>query len=92
MAELAAIAREITGDPYRYDPCPDAWWEARWRSRGRQPWQIEAGLTSYQALRAGEQDVVTDDFERLTGRRARSVREVVEALRDRLPLSRAVPP
>jgi uncharacterized protein YbjT (DUF2867 family) len=88
MAELAAAARSVTGDLYRYDPYSDAWWEERWRARGRSDWQVEAGLTSYQALRSGELDVVTGDFERLTGRRARSVREVVERLRDQLPLSR----
>jgi uncharacterized protein YbjT (DUF2867 family) len=88
MAELAAAARSVTGDVYRYDPYPDAWWEERWRARGRSDWQVEAGLTSYEALRSGELDVVTGDFERLTGRRARSVREVLEQLRDRLPLSR----
>jgi uncharacterized protein YbjT (DUF2867 family) len=86
MPELAAIARQVTGDAYRYEPNPDAWWEERWRSRGRNDWQVEAGLTSYDALRAGELDVVTDDFERLTGRPARSVRDVVKLLRNRLSL------
>jgi uncharacterized protein YbjT (DUF2867 family) len=86
MAELAAAARDVTGDPYRYDPYSDAWWEERWRSRGGDGWRVAAGLTSYEALRRGELDVVTDDYERLTGRRARFVREVVERLGDRLPL------
>jgi uncharacterized protein YbjT (DUF2867 family) len=88
MGELAAAARSASGDLYRYDPYGDSWWEERWRARGRSDWQVEAGLTSYRALRSGELDVVTGDFERLTGRRARSVREVVERLRDQLPLGR----
>ena len=91
MPELAATAGELTGDDYRYDPYPDAWWEDRWRSRGGGAWRVEAGLTSYEALRSGELDVVTDDFERLTGRPARSVRDVLELLRNRLPLSRDDP-
>ena len=32
MAELAAAARSVTGDLYRYDPHSDAWWEERWRA------------------------------------------------------------
>ena len=91
VPELFAPERDLLHaiiDLYRYDPRSDAWWEERWRTRGRSDWQIEAGLTSYEALRSGELDVVTGDFERLTGRRPFSVREVVERLRDELPLGR----
>lgn len=65
LAELAAIATEVTGRPHRYEPATDADWAARWE--GREPWKIEAGLTSYAALRSGELDVVSDDYRALTG-------------------------
>jgi NAD(P)H dehydrogenase (quinone) len=65
LAELAQIATAATGRPHRYEPGTDEDWLARWE--GREAWRFEAGLTSYAALRAGELDVVTDDYRRLTG-------------------------
>jgi len=38
-------------------------------------WQVEAWVTTYTAIAAGQLDVVTDDVERLTGRRAISLAE-----------------
>jgi NAD(P)H dehydrogenase (quinone) len=38
-------------------------------------WQVEAWVTTYTAIAAGQLDVVTDDVERLTGRRATSLAE-----------------
>jgi len=66
LAELAESAAEATGRPHRYEPGTDEDWLARWE--GREAWRIEAGLSSYAALRAGELDVVTDDYRMLTGR------------------------
>lgn len=91
LAELAAIASEVTGGTYRYAPIPDEAWVERWRSEGRPDWAFEAGLTSYEALRAGELDVVSDDYRALTGRAPRTIREIVELLADALPLARAQP-
>jgi uncharacterized protein YbjT (DUF2867 family) len=87
LAELAAIARDVTGDDYRYEPADDAWWEARWRARGKADWGIEAGLTSYAALRQGEFDVVSDDYRTITGRDPLSVAQIIERHADRMPLA-----
>jgi uncharacterized protein YbjT (DUF2867 family) len=87
MGELAQIAAEVTGDPYRWEPLDDEGWDARWRSLGRDGWELEAGHTSYQALRAGELDVVTDDYERLTGLKPATIAEILERHADELPLS-----
>jgi NAD(P)H dehydrogenase (quinone) len=76
MAELAGIAAEVTGEPYRWEPTPDDGWEARWREAGREEWRVQAGLTSYAALRAGELDVVSDDFRALTGRNPLTIGEI----------------
>jgi NAD(P)H dehydrogenase (quinone) len=86
MQELAEIAWAVSGANYRYVPASDAEWEARWRARGKPEWAIEAGLSSYAALRAGELDVVTDDYRRLTGEDPLSVSDITSLLADRLPL------
>ena len=86
MRELAEIAWAVTGQNYRYAPTSDTWWEERWRARGKEPWAIEAGLTSYAALRAGEFDVTSDDYRTLTGEDPLSVSDIAGLLADRLPL------
>ena len=86
MRELAEIAWAVTGQNYRYAPTSDTWWEERWRARGKEPWAIEAGLTSYAALRAGEFDVTSDDYRALTGEDPLSVSDIAGLLADRLPL------
>jgi NAD(P)H dehydrogenase (quinone) len=85
LKELATIASEVTGMPHRYEPAAREDWEARWRDRGRPEWSIEAGLTSFDAQRAGEFDIHSDDFRRLTGREPLPIAEVVA----RLPFSRS---
>jgi NAD(P)H dehydrogenase (quinone) len=86
MRELAEIAWAVTGCDYRYEPSTDAAWEQRWRERGKEEWAIGAGLSSYAALRAGEFDVVTDDYRRLTRENPLSVSDIAELVSDRLPL------
>ena len=86
MTELAEIAWAVSGANYRYAPTSDAAWEARWRARGKEEWAIEAGLTSYAALRAGELDVTSDDYRTLTGEDPLSVSDIAALLADRLPL------
>jgi uncharacterized protein YbjT (DUF2867 family) len=86
MTELAEIAWAVSGANYRYAPTSDAAWEARWRARGKEEGAIEAGLTSYAALRAGEFDVTSDDYRTLTGEDPLSVSDIAALLADRLPL------
>jgi NAD(P)H dehydrogenase (quinone) len=87
MRELAQIAGKVTGEEYGYDPIPDAEWIERWKAQGRPEWALEAGLTSYAALRAGELDVVSDDYQKVTGRQASSIAQVIEDLADEMPLA-----
>jgi uncharacterized protein YbjT (DUF2867 family) len=86
LAELAEIASEISGKPYRYEPVGDDDWDARWRANGRTGWELEAGHTSYDALRAGELDVPSDDFRRLAGVDPLSLADVIARHADELPL------
>jgi uncharacterized protein YbjT (DUF2867 family) len=78
LGELARIASEVTGKAYRYEPSTRAEWEARWRERGLEGWELEAGLTSFDAQVAGEFDVTSSGFRDLTGRDPLTVRELVE--------------
>jgi uncharacterized protein YbjT (DUF2867 family) len=89
MQELAGIATQVTGDSYRYEPISDFEWIERWRAQGRPEWALEAGLTSYQALRAGELDVVSDDYQGLTGRRPATIAQIIEQHAAEMPLAAA---
>lgn len=89
LVELARIASEVTGDTYRYEPIGRDEWEARWRARDKPEWEIEAGLTSFDAHRAGELDVVSDDFRELTGRDPLTVAEIIARHLDEMPLAHA---
>ena len=80
LAELARIASEVTGRTYRYEPVGRDEWDARWRALGRDGWQLDAGHTSYEALRAGELDVESGDYERITGEKPLTVAQVIERL------------
>jgi NAD(P)H dehydrogenase (quinone) len=86
LAELAAIASEVSGKPYRYDPIGDDEWDARWRAVGRSGWELESGHTSYDALRAGELAVESDDYRTLTGDDPLTVSELLARQAGELPL------
>ena len=87
MRELAQIAGRVTGEAYDYAPISDADWIERWKAQGRPEWALEAGLTSYEALRAGELDVVSDDYEKVTGRKAATIAQIITDLADEMPLA-----
>ena len=87
LLELARFASEATGRSYRYEPASDEEWDARWREQGRTGWELESGHSSYEALRRGELDVVTDDFQRLTGQEPLTIAEIVARHADELPVS-----
>ena len=78
LAELARIATEATGREYRYEPADHDDWDARWRALGRDGWHLDSGHTSYEAIRTGEFDVESDDYERITGEKPLTVAQVVE--------------
>lgn len=88
LAELAAIATAVTGHPYRYEPLDREEWIASRRLLGRPDWSIEAGITYYDGVRAGEADVVGHDYEALTGKRPLSIAGAIELFGDEMPLAR----
>ena len=54
----------------------------RGRSTARPDWQVDAWVSTYTAVRAGELDGVSGDVERLTGRRPTSLRDYLESQRE----------
>ena len=85
LAELAEIACAATGRAYRYEPTTDEDWDRRWRALGRAGWELEAGHTSYEALRSGELDVPSDDYRLVTGKPPLTVADVVVRHAGELP-------
>jgi NAD(P)H dehydrogenase (quinone) len=80
LGELAQTVSEATGRDYRYEPSSHEAWDERWRAEGRTGWRLEAGHTVYEAIRAGEFDVSSDDFRTITGRDPLTVAQIVERL------------
>ncbi len=91
FAECAAMMAEITGRPVAYVPVDDAAMYAMFDAMGIPrrpvddqnvsgiPWNSDDMVTFGQAIREGFLEVCTDDVERLTGRKARGVRAMIEA-------------
>ncbi len=91
FAECAALMAEITGCAVAYVPVDDAAMYAMFDAMGIPrrpvddqnvggiPWNSDDMVTFGMAIRAGFLAVCTDDVERLTGRKARSVRAMIEA-------------
>ncbi len=88
LSELAALATDVTGDLYRYEPLEREEWIAYRRSLGRPDWSIEAGISYYDGVARGEADVVSDDYRELTGKPPRSVSDLISRSRGELPLAR----
>jgi NAD(P)H dehydrogenase (quinone) len=94
FAEVAAMLREITSHPVKLVETDDAAMYAHFDSLGipREPvddqtvagipWNSDDMVSFERSIREGFLDVCTDDVRRLTGRTARSVRELIEANAD----------
>ena len=75
LSEMARLVTEVHGREVRFH---DETVEEAYLSRevyGAPDWQVEAWVSTYLAIKAGEFDGVTDVVERLTGRRPLSLRE-----------------
>ena len=78
LSEAAAVASEVTGRAFTFH---DETVEEAYQSRaayGAPGWQVDAWVSTYTAIRAGELAEVTGDVQRLTGRRPISLREYLE--------------
>lgn len=91
FAQVTALMTEVTGVPLTYVPVDDeaqyAMFDAMGIPRrpvddqyvGGIPWNSDDMVTFGQAIREGFLEICTGDVEKLTGRKARSVRAMIEA-------------
>ena len=79
LQEVANEFSLVTGRPITYVdyPLEEAW--ASRRRYGAPDWQIEAWVSTYLQIAAGELDVVSDTVPRITGHPALSLREFLVA-------------
>lgn len=83
LHEVAAVVARATGRPARYRP---ETLEEAFASRavyGAPDWQVEAWVSTYTAIAAGQMDAVSTAVEQLTGHPARTLEEVLSAQRER---------
>ena len=87
LSELAEIATDVTGDQYRYEPLAREDWIAARRALGRPDWAIEAGISYFDGVAQGEADVVSNDYQELTGQSPVPIGELISQFRARMPLT-----
>jgi uncharacterized protein YbjT (DUF2867 family) len=77
LAAAAALITAVTGSPTRYlDETLEEAYASR-ASYGAPDWQVDAWVSTYTAIAAGEVATVSDAVPRLTGRPATSLRELL---------------
>lgn len=77
LHQIAAVIAEVSGEPVRYvDETLDEAYASR-AGYGAPDWQVEAWVSTYRAIANGEMAVVSDTVERLAGRAATPLRDVV---------------
>ncbi|HEX6356442.1 SDR family oxidoreductase [Actinophytocola sp.] len=80
LADVAAVLSEATGRTITYQPeTVDEAYRSR-ASYGAPDWQLDAWVSTYTAIAAGELDGVTDAIPRLTGHAATSLATVMRAI------------
>jgi len=79
LAELADTVTRVTGSPlvYHAETLPEAY--ASRAVYGAELWQVEAWVSTYTAIAAGEVAEVSDDVVRLTGRPATPLERLLTA-------------
>jgi NAD(P)H dehydrogenase (quinone) len=80
LADAARIISEVTGRETTYLPETVEEAYASRASYGAPDWQVDAWVSTYTAIAAGELALVTDTVERLTGRRPMTLRELLAPL------------
>jgi len=80
LADAAHILTEVTGRETTYHPETVEEAYASRASYGAPDWQVDAWVSTYTAIAAGEMALVTDTVERLTGRRPATLRELLAPL------------
>jgi NAD(P)H dehydrogenase (quinone) len=77
LAEIATVVGRGTGRDVRYHPETVEEAYASRASYGAPDWQVDAWVSTYTAIAAGEMAAVSDDIERVTGHPATSLEELL---------------
>ncbi|KKD04271.1 SDR family oxidoreductase [Streptomyces sp. WM6386] len=80
LAEAAAVLSEVQGRKVTYHPETIEEAYASRASYGAPQWELDAWVSTYTAIAAGQLDGVSDAVPRLTGHPARSVADVVRGM------------
>lgn len=78
LDEVAQVVSEVTDTPTRYEPETLEEAYASRASYGAPDWQVDAWVSTYTAIAAGELATVSDAVPRLTGHPATSLRELLQ--------------
>ena len=82
-SEVASLMSEVFGKPVRFQPVPAADWPRYMTENWGVPAEIsKSTVGTMQAIEAGEFDVVSPDYQAITGHPARSMRQFLESVRD----------
>lgn len=81
LGEAAAVLSEVLGRAVTYQPETVEEAYASRASYGAPQWQLDAWVSTYTAIAAGQLDGVTDAVPRLTGRPATPLAEIVAGTR-----------
>ncbi|MEO8754789.1 MAG: NmrA family NAD(P)-binding protein [Casimicrobiaceae bacterium] len=80
--EVAVLMSEVFGKPVRFDAVPGAAWPRYMTEHwGVPPELANSTVGTMQAVEAGEFDLVTSDFARITGHPPRTMRQFLESVR-----------
>ena len=77
LNQVAQVVSEVTGTPTRYEPETLEQAYASRASYGAPDWQVDAWVSTYTAIAAGELATVSGAVPRLTGHPATSLRELL---------------
>lgn len=82
-AEIAELMSEVFGRPVRFDPVPVEEWPRYMMDNWGLPEELARSTTgTTQAIQAGEFDLVTGDYARITGHPPMTMRQFLERIRD----------
>ena len=79
LTEVAAILSAARGRPYRFHNESIAEAYASRQQYQAPAWQVDAWVSTYTAIAAGQMDIVTEDVQRLTGRGPLSLADLLAA-------------
>jgi NAD(P)H dehydrogenase (quinone) len=80
-AQICALMSEVFGRPIRYEAVPVEEWATYMTERWGVPVELaRSSLGTMRAIESGEFDIVTSDYETITGRKPKTMREFLQRI------------